>query len=176
MQNSLLNAAVQSHQRNAFPARTSLAICPRAEAFSPPLPRSLPPRSSRAARTTHTSRFLCPSPRDGFVLAGDTAQTIARGVAFRFETLKAMMHTEFLRGMQGARVREVRVVRKSEEALHATRTWPWAGRLSSTHGAARSRSNAGRASPYVCHELLAVRWYVSKGIRHGVTAAAARAC
>ncbi|KAG2489168.1 hypothetical protein HYH03_012394 [Edaphochlamys debaryana] len=41
-------------------------------------------------------RYLCVSPEDGLVLAGDTAQTLAAGVSFRFEALKDLLRALFL--------------------------------------------------------------------------------
>ncbi|PNH10429.1 TPR and ankyrin repeat-containing protein 1 [Tetrabaena socialis] len=41
-------------------------------------------------------KYLCPWPQDGLVLAGDTAQTITRGVCFRFESLKDLLFQFFL--------------------------------------------------------------------------------
>ncbi len=51
---------------------------------------------------------MCPWPQDGLVLAGDTAQTIAKGVSFRFEALKDVLYHAFLADLPGARVPEVR--------------------------------------------------------------------
>ena len=44
--------------------------------------------------------FLGVRPEDGFVFAGDTAQTIARGVGFRFEDIRSVVW----RGMAGLRL------------------------------------------------------------------------
>lgn len=40
-------------------------------------------------------KYVCPNHEDGFVFAGDTAQTIASGNDFRFEDLKALFYTQF---------------------------------------------------------------------------------
>ncbi|KAJ3682017.1 hypothetical protein LUZ60_014590 [Juncus effusus] len=41
-------------------------------------------------------KHVCMNFNEGFVFAGDTAQTIARGVDFRFEDIRALFYTEFL--------------------------------------------------------------------------------
>ncbi|CAI7803916.1 unnamed protein product [Closterium sp. NIES-54] len=41
-------------------------------------------------------RFLCANTSDGFVFAGDTAQTIARGVDFRFQDIRRLFYELFL--------------------------------------------------------------------------------
>jgi superfamily I DNA/RNA helicase len=51
-------------------------------------------------------KFVCASPA-GFVFAGDTAQTIAHGVGFRFETLKDIFYQEFLSGYSGTKKAEL---------------------------------------------------------------------
>jgi tetratricopeptide (TPR) repeat protein len=45
-------------------------------------------------------RFVCGNPK-GFVFGGDTAQTIMRGVGFRFQDLRALFYREFLQGGAG---------------------------------------------------------------------------
>lgn len=42
-------------------------------------------------------KFVCAHHEAGFVFAGDTAQTIARGVGFRFEDVRRLFYSEFLR-------------------------------------------------------------------------------
>lgn len=44
---------------------------------------------------------------NGFCFAGDTAQTIAHGVGFRFESLKDLFYAEFIRGRAGYKVPEI---------------------------------------------------------------------
>ena len=41
-------------------------------------------------------KFICSNLEQGFVFAGDTAQTIARGVGFRFEDARRLYYEEFL--------------------------------------------------------------------------------
>lgn len=41
-------------------------------------------------------RFVCSNVESGFVFAGDTAQTIARGVDFRFQDIRRLYYEEFL--------------------------------------------------------------------------------
>jgi superfamily I DNA/RNA helicase len=41
-------------------------------------------------------KFVCRNLEGGFVFAGDTAQTIARGVGFRFEDIRRLFYNEFL--------------------------------------------------------------------------------
>ncbi|XP_057251294.1 uncharacterized protein LOC130589375 [Beta vulgaris subsp. vulgaris] len=43
-------------------------------------------------------KYICNNVEEGFVFAGDTAQTIARGVNFRFEDIKCLFYAEFLCG------------------------------------------------------------------------------
>ncbi|KAA8532354.1 hypothetical protein F0562_032391 [Nyssa sinensis] len=43
-------------------------------------------------------KYICRNFEEGFVFAGDTAQTIARGVDFRFEDIRCLFYKEFLRG------------------------------------------------------------------------------
>jgi tetratricopeptide (TPR) repeat protein len=58
-------------------------------------------------------KFVCTDPA-GFVFAGDTAQTIAHGVGFRFETLKDIFYQEFLSGYTDAAERVPEVTHLSE--------------------------------------------------------------
>ncbi|KAI5075691.1 hypothetical protein GOP47_0009767 [Adiantum capillus-veneris] len=39
--------------------------------------------------------FLCSDPHEGYIFAGDTAQTIARGVNFRFSEARSLFYTDF---------------------------------------------------------------------------------
>ncbi|KAL8238273.1 hypothetical protein R6Q59_019354 [Mikania micrantha] len=41
-------------------------------------------------------KYICQNVYDGFVFAGDTAQTIARGIDFRFQDIKSLFFKEFL--------------------------------------------------------------------------------
>nr|CAD1844651.1 unnamed protein product [Ananas comosus var. bracteatus] len=41
-------------------------------------------------------RYVCMNFEEGFTFAGDTAQTIARGIDFRFEDIRSLFYTEFL--------------------------------------------------------------------------------
>ncbi|KAH0704227.1 hypothetical protein KY285_018505 [Solanum tuberosum] len=41
-------------------------------------------------------KYICRNVDEGFVFSGDTAQTIARGVDFRFEDIRSLFYTEFL--------------------------------------------------------------------------------
>lgn len=41
-------------------------------------------------------KFICSNLEQGFIFAGDTAQTIARGVGFRFEDARRLYYEEFL--------------------------------------------------------------------------------
>ncbi|XP_042503955.1 uncharacterized protein LOC122081053 isoform X2 [Macadamia integrifolia] len=41
-------------------------------------------------------KYICRNSSDGFVFAGDTAQTIARGIDFRFQDIKSLFFKEFL--------------------------------------------------------------------------------
>ncbi|KAL4575585.1 hypothetical protein LXL04_022433 [Taraxacum kok-saghyz] len=41
-------------------------------------------------------KYISQNVDEGFIFAGDTAQTIARGIDFRFEDIRSMFHREFL--------------------------------------------------------------------------------
>ncbi|XP_069151554.1 uncharacterized protein [Solanum lycopersicum] len=41
-------------------------------------------------------KYICRNVDEGFVFSGDTAQTIAKGVDFRFEDIRSLFYTEFL--------------------------------------------------------------------------------
>ncbi|PIA50211.1 hypothetical protein AQUCO_01300743v1 [Aquilegia coerulea] len=45
-------------------------------------------------------RYICRNVDEGFVFSGDTAQTIARGIDFRFQDIKALFYNEFM-GFRG---------------------------------------------------------------------------
>ncbi|KAL6506744.1 hypothetical protein OROHE_022576 [Orobanche hederae] len=41
-------------------------------------------------------RYICTNVDEGFIFSGDTAQTIARGIDFRFEDIRSLFYNEFL--------------------------------------------------------------------------------
>nr|GEX50632.1 UvrD-like helicase, ATP-binding domain, P-loop containing nucleoside triphosphate hydrolase [Tanacetum cinerariifolium] len=41
-------------------------------------------------------KYICQNVEEGFVFAGDTAQTIARGINFRFQDIRSLFYKEFL--------------------------------------------------------------------------------
>ncbi|KAH6770322.1 hypothetical protein C2S52_015125 [Perilla frutescens var. hirtella] len=41
-------------------------------------------------------RYICKNVDEGFVFSGDTAQTIARGIDFRFEDIRSLFYNEFV--------------------------------------------------------------------------------
>ncbi|KAI3730441.1 hypothetical protein L1987_61611 [Smallanthus sonchifolius] len=41
-------------------------------------------------------KYICQNVDEGFIFAGDTAQTIARGIDFRFQDLRSLFYKEFL--------------------------------------------------------------------------------
>ncbi|KAG8369518.1 hypothetical protein BUALT_Bualt14G0021900 [Buddleja alternifolia] len=41
-------------------------------------------------------RYICKNVDEGFVFSGDTAQTIARGIDYRFEEIRSLFYNEFL--------------------------------------------------------------------------------
>ncbi|KAF0892282.1 hypothetical protein E2562_014852 [Oryza meyeriana var. granulata] len=41
-------------------------------------------------------KYVCRNFKEGFIFAGDTAQTIARGIDFRFEDIRSLFYTHFL--------------------------------------------------------------------------------
>ncbi|XP_062226608.1 uncharacterized protein LOC133924891 [Phragmites australis] len=46
-------------------------------------------------------KYVCRNFKEGFVFAGDTAQTIARGIDFRFEDIRSLFYTSFLSEIEG---------------------------------------------------------------------------
>ncbi|KAM7252228.1 hypothetical protein ACFE04_024111 [Oxalis oulophora] len=53
-------------------------------------------------------RYICKNVDEGFVFSGDTAQTIARGISFRFQDIRSLFYSKFVMepGMQGHNVRK----------------------------------------------------------------------
>ncbi|KAI3972839.1 hypothetical protein MKX01_019497 [Papaver californicum] len=45
-------------------------------------------------------KYICSNFEEGFVFSGDTAQTIARGIDFRFQDIRSLFYNEFLRDSQ----------------------------------------------------------------------------
>ncbi|CAL5379006.1 unnamed protein product [Camellia sinensis] len=45
-------------------------------------------------------KYICRNVDDGFVFSGDTAQTIARGIDFRFEDIRCLFYEEFVMGLK----------------------------------------------------------------------------
>ncbi|KAF5198891.1 UvrD-like Helicase, ATP-binding domain, P-loop containing nucleoside triphosphate hydrolase, partial [Thalictrum thalictroides] len=41
-------------------------------------------------------KYVCANVKDGFVFSGDTAQTITKGVDFRFQDIRSLFYTDFL--------------------------------------------------------------------------------
>ncbi|XP_057420200.1 uncharacterized protein LOC130714313 [Lotus japonicus] len=41
-------------------------------------------------------KYVCPNVEEGFVFCGDTAQTIARGIDFRFQDIKSLFYKKFV--------------------------------------------------------------------------------
>ncbi|XP_047266599.1 uncharacterized protein LOC107869201 isoform X2 [Capsicum annuum] len=46
-------------------------------------------------------KYICRNVDEGFVFSGDTAQTIARGIDFRFEDIRSLFYTEFVMNSKG---------------------------------------------------------------------------
>ncbi|CAD6259771.1 unnamed protein product [Miscanthus lutarioriparius] len=46
-------------------------------------------------------KYVCRNFKEGFVFAGDTAQTIARGIDFRFQDIRSLFYTSFLSETEG---------------------------------------------------------------------------
>ncbi|XP_058220397.1 uncharacterized protein LOC131330732 isoform X2 [Rhododendron vialii] len=46
-------------------------------------------------------KYICRNVEEGFVFAGDTAQTIARGIDFRFEDIRNLFYREFIMESRG---------------------------------------------------------------------------
>ncbi|PWA76382.1 uvrD-like Helicase, ATP-binding domain, P-loop containing nucleoside triphosphate hydrolase [Artemisia annua] len=53
-------------------------------------------------------KYICQNVEEGFIFAGDTAQTIARGIDFRFQDIRSLFYKEFL---------STRISRKQEKGL-----------------------------------------------------------
>ncbi|KAK6774713.1 hypothetical protein RDI58_029952 [Solanum bulbocastanum] len=49
-------------------------------------------------------KYICRNVEEGFVFSGDTAQTIARGIDFRFEDIRNLFYTEFVMDSKGDEV------------------------------------------------------------------------
>ncbi|KAI3870778.1 hypothetical protein MKX03_006762 [Papaver bracteatum] len=47
-------------------------------------------------------KYICRNFEEGFVFSGDTAQTIARGIDFRFQDIRSLFYNEFLRDSQSS--------------------------------------------------------------------------
>ncbi|XXG71997.1 hypothetical protein AAC387_Pa07g1192 [Persea americana] len=48
-------------------------------------------------------KYVCRNFQEGFVFAGDTAQTIARGIDFRFQDIRSLFYKEFLSELRSGR-------------------------------------------------------------------------
>ncbi|XP_052204549.1 uncharacterized protein LOC127809634 [Diospyros lotus] len=46
-------------------------------------------------------KYVCRNVEEGFVFAGDTAQTIARGIDFRFQDIRSLFYNEFVMESKG---------------------------------------------------------------------------
>lgn len=46
-------------------------------------------------------KYICKNVDEGFVFSGDTAQTIARGIDFRFEEVRTLFYEEFIMKLKG---------------------------------------------------------------------------
>ncbi|XP_019165856.1 PREDICTED: uncharacterized protein LOC109161799 isoform X2 [Ipomoea nil] len=46
-------------------------------------------------------KYICKNVNEGFVFSGDTAQTIARGIDFRFEDVRTLFYEEFIMKLKG---------------------------------------------------------------------------
>ncbi|XP_031107885.1 uncharacterized protein LOC116012480 [Ipomoea triloba] len=46
-------------------------------------------------------KYICKNVDEGFVFSGDTAQTIARGIDFRFEDVQSLFYEEFMMKLKG---------------------------------------------------------------------------
>lgn len=60
-------------------------------------------------------RYVCKNFEEGYTFAGDTAQTIARGIDFRFEDIRSLFYTEFL-----SEVNSGYQQKKKEREIHVT--------------------------------------------------------
>nr|XP_043619835.1 TPR and ankyrin repeat-containing protein 1-like [Erigeron canadensis] len=52
-------------------------------------------------------KYICQNVDEGFIFAGDTAQTIARGIDFRFQDIRSLFYKEFLTKQEKGLVSEV---------------------------------------------------------------------
>ncbi|KAJ8506154.1 hypothetical protein OPV22_007040 [Ensete ventricosum] len=60
-------------------------------------------------------KYVCKNFEEGYTFAGDTAQTIARGIDFRFEDIRSLFYTEFL-----SEVKSGYQQKKKEREIHVT--------------------------------------------------------
>ncbi|KAA8532333.1 hypothetical protein F0562_032412 [Nyssa sinensis] len=63
-------------------------------------------------------KYMCRNVDEGFVFAGDTAQTIARGIDFSFEDIRCLFYKEFLMGLKRDVTDERREKGKISEIFH----------------------------------------------------------
>ncbi|KAA8532338.1 hypothetical protein F0562_032407 [Nyssa sinensis] len=63
-------------------------------------------------------KYMCRNVDEGFVFAGDTAQTIARGIDFSFEDIQCLFYTEFVMGLKRDVTDERREKGKISDIFH----------------------------------------------------------
>ncbi|PWA46185.1 uvrD-like Helicase, ATP-binding domain, P-loop containing nucleoside triphosphate hydrolase [Artemisia annua] len=66
-------------------------------------------------------KYICQNVDEGFVFAGDTAQTIAKGIDFRFQDIRSLFYKEFL-STRKSRKEEKGVVSEIKQMLQNFRT------------------------------------------------------
>ncbi|KAK7359560.1 hypothetical protein VNO77_01521 [Canavalia gladiata] len=60
-------------------------------------------------------KYVCHNIEEGFVFCGDTAQTIARGIDFRFQDIKSLFYKKFVLESNGSTYNQVKVKGKISE-------------------------------------------------------------
>ncbi|XP_048422280.1 uncharacterized protein LOC103932355 [Pyrus x bretschneideri] len=68
-------------------------------------------------------KHMCNNVEEGFVFSGDTAQTIARGIDFRFEDMRHLFHEKFLLESRGNKHQERKEKGQISEIFHLTQNF-----------------------------------------------------
>ncbi|KAK3002992.1 hypothetical protein RJ639_019264 [Escallonia herrerae] len=68
-------------------------------------------------------KYICRNVDEGFVFSGDTAQTIARGIDFRFEDIRCLFYKEFVFGSRGSATDRRSAKGRVSQILHLSRNF-----------------------------------------------------
>ncbi|GJZ28590.1 UvrD-like helicase, ATP-binding domain, P-loop containing nucleoside triphosphate hydrolase [Tanacetum coccineum] len=58
-------------------------------------------------------KYICEDVDHGFIFAGDTAQTIARGIDFRFQDIRSLFYKEFVSTQTGKHMSEIKQLKQN---------------------------------------------------------------